>query len=569
MKIQSKDLELLTGGTSEERVNFFNPHLMKEKEFPYRFGIWCGFYGDGADFPWSWAPIHYEWFAWFGAMIYSDEQRIVKLKLTTRDICKTYFMKREMAYLHLYNLSEFTYFVSAQLPKVKEEIEATSKILKSRSVVADYGAVLLNDKKEEIVFKPVGNSEHAQGSKIAGSTATSFPRGITHNDYKPHWLFIDDMETRQTLRSPADTHANYQKYQSDILSSMDNRRSRVSIIGNNISIHGNHQKLYEGLEEEDRMIAPLYDPATDTPVWPSRFCWDPEEALRDGKVSITALRDEYLKQPGGDKVFREDFLANPLSYEELYYDIRKIEGVYKPVTEPLRTHTDGVLAYRVYREYDPTKQYCVGVDPAEGIGLDDTAFVLIAYDAAHAEIVVTANSNKVKQAEFCASNLRFNALYGCRPFITPEYNMGAVYVDHLAKNYPRELIFKRERVGQPVSQELGLLRNQLTSRQLLAETLKSALESGSLVNLCPILHAELCSYTALDHTQSFRRVTPETYTTNHRDLLSAAQNAVYGLRQASESAALRGKEPSLSDQDWFRNTPSTIERITGGLRRSV
>lgn len=550
-------LQDLLQETAENRVKFFNPHEMAESDFVERFDLWTGIYGGGADFPWSLSETQKKWLGFFAEMIFSDKQSIMKVILSSRDLCKTYLIKRFLAYLHLYGISDFSYFVSAQLPKVKEEVSAIADVLTDRMTVADYGDTISVANKEEIVFNKFEHEkEKVEGSKISGTTLTSFPRGITHNDKKASWLILDDIETRTTLRSKVDTEENWRKYQSDALSSLDNLKRRVIVLGNHLSIHGNNQKFYDSVSDEDRVIVPLYDPKTKKPAWSERFSWANEE----NKINIASIQKEYENMPSGDIIFRQDYLANPVGDDELFFAVKKIESFYMPDKKPVEEYVDmHGITYRIYKRHDYTKRYTVGVDCSEGVSLDDSAIVIIAYDAVSAEVVVTANINTVPQDRFCTSNLAFFGLYGIKPFVTPEANMGGSYIAHLLQNYTKELIYRRNNQRTTNDDVFGLHRNKLTSRQMLAEGLKTHLESGSLINLCGVLHAELQNYTMTTHTsQKTTRIKHSDEISAHFDLKDACENAVFGLREALQRTKI--KKPSLREQGFYRK-PSTLERI--------
>ena len=101
---------IMTEASPKERMAYFNYTSTNQQEFPVRFLLFCRYYG-GLGFPWKYGQIHLDWAKWFAEMIYSPKQSITKLKLTSRDMLKTYFAKRELAYLHLYNISEYSYFI--------------------------------------------------------------------------------------------------------------------------------------------------------------------------------------------------------------------------------------------------------------------------------------------------------------------------------------------------------------------------------------------------------------------------------------------------------------------------
>lgn len=548
---------------SNIRINYFNPNFMPPEEFADRFGQWVSIYGQGLDFPWGFSDKQYEWMEWFGEMIYSDRQSITKLALTSRDLAKTYLGKYFLAYLNIYEIATLSYFVSSHYEKVKDEMRGIRDIIMAPITVAEYGNLLFSSTTEEILFKTTGDrwaeyermikkhkgilerkarnneekdmQEHILSlgakSKIGGSTLGSFSRGITFNHIRTEYLFLDEGETEQTLRSSLETQANWNKYQSDILPSMNTSRRRIFVAGNYTSIHGNHQKLLDSLPEEDKMILPLYNPKTGEPAWPQRYYWRNGGAYRKGMIAIDDLKEETEAQEGGALRFRKEYMASPLGDDELYYNLSKIEAIHIPEKKPLEQYkcVSSGLEYRIYRKANNTKQYVVGIDPSEGLGLDHSAISIIECGVEQSFVVATASNNTIKQDAFCASNLQFFTYFGIRPFVVPEANQGGAYIAHLEKNYPRNLIYQRETSSKV--QASGLHRNTLTSRQMLAETLASHLESGALVNLCPYLHAEIQNFTNTDQTTPFRRVTPDMSIANHFDLLAATQNGVYGIEQ--------------------------------------
>ena len=556
--VNDKVIDFLIKSTPEERVAFFdvesiNASTDKERreEWIRRFLIWSRFYFV-PDFLYSRAPFHYKMFGWMFSMLYEDDNAYQQYVVATaREFLKTLDTKHFLIYGHAYGLIHYSNYISASYKKIEQEFSDMRNKLKSPLFVNDYGNIIARDTINDIKFIE-------DKGKLSGATISTFRRGITEEGLKPDFLIGDDIETTDTQLSLVETENNWKKYTTDIVSSMLGTKRRIFHITNYTSIRGNQQRLLDATDKDCKMVVGLYaDEKEKVLTWSSRYAHTAEQAKGTDppKIAIDELKKTYTGLVGGERAWRAEMLCKPTGDDELYHSVSKIVKFCEPMKEPLRVFEDADIKYNVYKEFDPAKQYIAGVDTSEGVGLDSNAMVLLAYDNVKAEVVANASSNKVKQDVFCQSNIRFWGSYGTSPFVVPEANMGGLYINELTKNYNFNLIYHREKqgaIGMEITEQYGLQMTSVVNRGVVGAKLRSALESGDLINHSADLHVELSMFTDVDHMDN-RRVSfvNSPIGTMHFDLISAARMAYWGLSQSTTNRRVMNT-PSLAEQGFYK-----------------
>ena len=479
--------------------------------------------------------------------------------LSSRDMCKTYLAVPLMVFAAMKGYFRYSYFVSYSWIKIVQEMQAMRTIAKHPALEYHYGSVVLHDTQTEIYFR--------NGCKLQATSVLSFPRGIRHDGFKPEFLVLDDRETRDTIRSAVITQNIARATQSDIISSLNNSRRRILEIANFVSVFGNAKAAYDATRPDRRMIIPLHTKDMEI-LWPERFTLTDKEAAGTipRKISVESIKREYAEQTGGERTFREEYLCDPLSKEDRYHDIEVIRAHCSPKKKPISVITCRGLDLLIYKQFSKTKLYAVGSDLGEGLSLDGSVMTLLAFDSSSVEVVAEMASNTTKQDEFAFANMEAWNAYGAKPFVTWDALGGGAYGAVLHKEYSPDarLLFKRERMGKrgiEQTEDTGLLLNQVTTRALLAQQTRTALENGDLINHSPHIDKELEEFTNIDQNNPYRRPTFEnSFGASHFDRLWSLRFGFYGIEQARAALTATAKTPNPTlSESGFYNRPTAGE----------
>ena len=414
-----------------------------------------------------------------------------------------------------------------------------------------YGDIVAHNNKTEIHF--------SSGARMFGRSVGQSIRGITRAGRKIDLLLMDDIETRDSVTSQAETAAIRRKILSDFMGSMDNNKRRVFVIANYIDENQFVADVYNATPEKDRAIIPLYD--KDGKIsWPERFVHtdaDLHKPGNEGKTSIESIRREYEGQPGGERIFREDFLADPTNPAHRYHDMEKIlqHSEIKPPTESI---TKRGITIDIYSQRDDTKLYAVGADLSLGVGLDYSVFSLFKYSPAGAVLVAEGYTNDIPQEIFAAAFVEFIQEYGVQPFINFDALQGGKFEFVVRQAFKDTLIYqqeKQDRYGRIIydNKQFGFKHNLINNKTLLADKCKIALETGLMITFSERTLTEARKYTKTELAKNYSRATyentDETIDT-HWDFLCAHQLALLAIEQCTARNKPRTK-PSLSESGFY------------------
>lgn len=337
----------------------------------------------------------------------------------------------------------------------------------------------------------------ATGIKLLADTVGSDQRGQIQEDARPDYIWFDDFETRNTLRSAIKTKAIWDNMQ-EAIEGLAKGGGYVAT-ANYLSERGNVHKLVSGANERNRvLIVPLVDKQGKS-AWPDRFSDDEcAQLISDADDSA----GEYLQNPAASK--------------DTYFDREAIDKMEKLV--PIKV----IAGFRQYKAYNPQHRYALGGDVAGGVGLDSSTTCIIDFDTIPAQVVGTYDNNEILPDIFGDEVARQGERYG-ECLVAPEKNNhGHATIGRLKQIYPLEKLHKTQRKEATVLEngratEYGWETNSLTKSKMLAG-LSKAIENGHLALNDPALIAEARSYTRndlMDKEVDARLVT------RHYDLLTA------------------------------------------------
>lgn len=215
----------------------------------------------------------------------------------------------------------------------------------------------------------------AKGIKVLADTVGVEQRGAIQEEARPDFIWFNDFESRNTLRSAVKTRV--------IWDNMEEARTGLQKGGacvytcNYISEMGSvHRIITEKLSDRKRvLIVPILD-TEGNPTW-KRY------TLQD----IAQMRID-------DDDFEGERMCRPNASKDIYFDRETLDKM--EVRLPIRD----IAGFKMYREYNPAHRYAGGHDIAGGVGLDSSTSVFIDFSTIPAQVVGTYKSNTISPEAF-------------------------------------------------------------------------------------------------------------------------------------------------------------------------
>lgn len=416
-----------------------------------------------------------------------------------------------IAFAILNDLDHFRRYIKILTADASNSSQTTTdiyNILVSRRILQFYPETFekSNQKREE----RMNSFTTSFGVKVTADTTGTDQRGAIQEEARPGLLWLNDFETRNTLRSAVTTKA--------IWDNIEEARTGLSIDGafiatcNYISEMGNVHKLVSRQNERNIvLIVPIID-ENGVIAWPDRYTKEDIENMK-------AVDDDFE----GEK------LCKPSASKDILFDRAALEKM-KPRT-PIRE----ISGFKIFYEYDPSHRYGSGHDVAGGVGLDSSTSVFIDFSTVPARVVATFASNTIKPDVFGDEINREGAYFGMPICAIEKNNHGHATIaraKQLGVNlYATESKDTKIEAGQAT--EYGWNNNSATKPQVIFDLVK-ACNDGLLDLSDSAIIRECMSYTRNDIMN--KEVDPR-LTTRHFDLLMATAIA-WKMRNHAESAEL-------------------------------
>jgi hypothetical protein len=380
----------------------------------------------------------------------------------------------------------------------------------STQIVTDIYNILVNPRVikmypktfEKTVYKreeTMSSFTTAKGIKVIADTVGVEQRGAIAEAARPDFIWFNDFESRNTLRSYAKTKT--------IADNMEEARTGLEKGGccvytcNYISEQGNvHNLITEKLSDRKRvLIVPIAD-QEGNPTW-----------KRYSKADIEQMKID-------DDDFMGERMCKPDASKDIYFDREILDKM--EVRQPIKE----IAGFKIYREYNPSHRYAGGHDVAKGVGLDSSASVFIDFDTIPAQVVGTYACNTILPEAFgdeCYNE--GNHFGGCLLAIeNNKFDQAVLKAKLLGAKLYRTLIANLLKVVQPSTNYVyGWETNSLTKSKMFSD-FRKAVSDGLIALNDPDLIKEAKSYTRndlIDREPDPRDVTNKT---RHFDLLTAA-----------------------------------------------
>lgn len=233
-----KIITSLTKANKKERKAFFAPDKTDTPEKRgYRFFLWWFFYFH-YNFSHDLADFHTDWIREI-----CNEQKSVML-VGFRGSIKTAIVKAYLVYVGLYAIEKYIVVQSFDDAKSAEILRDVAKMLSTRAIVADYGAIFpFSMKRDDLTNKSIKNFDTTNGVKFVAKSLGSSLRGANtfseaNGASRPTLLVLDDIDTSDSTFNSSVIEKNYQKVVGETIGAMDKKRARVLFLGNVIVADG-------------------------------------------------------------------------------------------------------------------------------------------------------------------------------------------------------------------------------------------------------------------------------------------------------------------------------------------
>ncbi len=384
---------------------------------------------------------------------------------------------------------------------------ATKDIANAKKIVTDIYNMLavgqvryyypeLFAKTPEKRQETMGVFTTATGVMLLATTVGVDQRGQLQEDARPDMLWLDDIETRKTLRSAVETQAIWDNI-NEALDGMAKARSGVVVTCNYISERGNVHKLVQPATGRIVMLTPIITPEGKI-TWPAKYTMEDINRLKNNP----------------DVDFAGEYLNQPSAGLDVYFDRASIDKQVKkqPVKE--------IAGLKIFHEYNAMHRFGGGSDVGGGVGLDSSTHVIIDFTTIPARVAATFKSNITQPDAFGFELISHGNRFGECILGVENNKFDSVIRVLKEKDYPNIYFTEIDetRAGlPPKTRYYGWNTNSATKYTMLVE-LKTAVETGLLELSDPDLINELRSYSRddlMDRDEDVR------LTTRHFDLLIA------------------------------------------------
>jgi hypothetical protein len=496
-EVEQEFKRILYKGTDVEKRALFAFDNESEEIIRFKFQLWARFffpdYFQSED-----AKFHDE-IDLYNIRCYLEEYTFVDIAF--RGAAKTARTKLFLAYAvanDLQHRRKYLKVISQDLKNAKQIVTDIYNMLINPRVTALYPEIFeKTDLKRE---KTMGSfTTVSSGVKMASGTGQQSQRGNIQEASRPDFIWFEDFETRETLRSAVKTQA--------IWDNMEEARTGLAKGGscvytcNYISESGNVHKLVINKSDKKKvLIIPIIE----------------DETLKDASMITWPERytlEDIVKMKKEDDDFEGERLCKPSASRNVYFDRSKLNE--QVVSEPI----DILNGLRVYSQCNPSHNYAAGHDIAGGVGYDSSTTVIIDFSCYPCEVVATYNNNLIKPDIFGYEIEKQISRFG-NCLTAPESNNHGHATIAILKQLGVNIYKtsgKDDRLKAPKPVKYGWDTNSATKPRMLS-ALAKAIEDGHLILNDQMLIDELKSYTRDDSMDS---VPDPRLTTRHFDLLMA------------------------------------------------
>lgn len=370
-----------------------------------------------------------------------------KLVAGFRGCAKTSLKKLFDAFVLLNDESKFRKYMKVLTKDGKNSRQIVTDVYNLMVEVRDIYGDMFDVQGEIKHEETMGGFTMKNGVKYSSGTVGQTQRGHLQDAYRPDWVWFEDVEDRDSIKSSVVTKGIMDRI-SEAIDGLSKEGS-FFVTCNYISDQGTIQWFMNKPSVEHRIIPLLLDANDNTSV-----TWD----------IFTPDDVEKLKNDSDD--FFGEYNCDPMRSDNKFFDVERVERDIKLCTPPTRTSA-GV---KYWSSYLPNHRYGQGSDHSEGAGLDSNT--LAGFDFTTGKLVYTYANNRISPdlaaMEFARVGEEFgNCIYA------PEVNAkcgGIVITTLKTRGYPN--IYKytiNDRIKTTQTEKLGWESNGKTKHTMYFE----------------------------------------------------------------------------------------------------
>lgn len=485
--------ELLSKGTPKEKLSLFYFDIgMENDKILLKFNLWARYhfpqYFGSED-----APFHHE-MNLYNLQAYKGQLDSF-VNIAFRGAGKDVKTQLFITYCILNDTGSFRKYFKVLSDDGTNSVQSVTDIY--NMLVNPKVTELYPNTFEKTVFKREERKDAfttSKGVKVLADIVGSSQRGAKQEEARPDFIWVNDFETRKTLRSAVITRAIWDNLE-EARTGLEKGGSMVYTC-NYVSEVGNvHRLVTEKQSTRKKVFIVPIEKEDGTPAW-SRY-----------------TKDNIAEMRKTDEDFEGERLCKPSASKDMYFDRTMLDK--QIPKQPLRD----IAGFKMFKEYNPAHAYAGGHDVAGGVGLDSSASVLFDFSTVPAQVVATFASNTILPEAFGDEIYsQGNRFGGCLLAVeNNKYDQTILKAKQLGANLfmtPQRAI----KSGYSSPTTYGWNTNSLTKSQALS-SIREAVESGLVELNDQDLINEFKSYTRNDLIDTPPDVR---LTTRHFDMLMAA-----------------------------------------------
>lgn len=497
---------IILNGTVAEKLELYGfnsgtPHRIILKKFKYF---------SRANYPRYFrhksAPFHDEWVLDMIKSYYGENV----LNIASRGLGKTTAKKLFDVFVLLNDQDAHRKYMKILTKDLKNSKQIVTDVYNLIVEVHDiYGDVFEKegDKKREETMTSFTTKD---GRKYAAGTVGQTQRGHIQDAYRPDWVWLEDCEDRESIRSAVITESII---------------SRLAEALDGLSKDGSFYMTANYISDQGVVEWVKQKPSVTTKITP---------LLRDHRDNSTATWDIYtaedvekIRKDSDD--FMGEYQCDPANSQNKFFDLARLDEDLRNATKPLK-ESAGV---RYWANYNPKHRYAMGNDFSEGVGLD--ACTLALFDFTNGEVVATYAKNDISPDLAAHEFMRVGREFG-NCLIVPETNNkcgGTAITTFRSNSYPNIYQQKNEKLIRGKSTKWGWDTNSSTKYTAFYE-FRSDYNDGLIKIRDADLLKEMRAYTNADLQE-----TQVGLITRHFDLLMAAVIGWQGRKHAAVNSGMQ------------------------------
>ncbi len=375
-------------------------------------------------------------------------------------------------------------------------------------LVQDFGQIYNAPRtKNEATVKRVSNFITNKGTRFESYSTQESPRGRIHQEQRPDFWLLDDIENSKTIRSAVITNA--------VVGHIDEIKRGMSpqacllLLGNYLIEEGSVAYVMKSIRGSGGRVR--FVPVVDKKgviAWTDKYVHTDEESTRlnanlpneQRKVSLETKKREL--NAGGNRVYEVEMLLDPASAGSAFFDRRKIDLAMAKCVTP----DEDLAGFWLWGKYNPANAYGIGADTGKGNGGDHSTTCLFDFTSKPNRQIGSYANNRIPADQFAYELKRQGNLFGTC-IIAPEKNAesGGSCLATLKLIYPVDAIYRQiphDRIadiptGTNLTGELGWETNNATKYMILND-FKSSFEAGEVVIEDERILREMKSFTYSD-----------------------------------------------------------------------